>query len=368
MTRSRISRKARQRDKTRLARPALIALAVLGSAAIVAGAFLGIRALADTTRPSGAADDASTQVIAIPQPLLAEETSTAPLPQDAMMVEVPDVAGKPLLEAEVVLEAAGLRFELALAGDAAAASPGNVITQEPAGGAIVAQGTHIVLGVHPDDLAAHDGSGHGYIVCIDPGHQAKSDLRQEPIGPGATETKDRVRGGATGVATRMPEYELVLQISMNLKARLEAAGVTVVMVRETNDVNISNSERATMANEAGADLFVRVHADGSTDSNIAGLSVLYPGKNQWTGPIVEPSVRAATAVHDATVAATGAVSRGTVARTDLSGFNWSKVPAILVECGFVTNPVEDKLLASPHYQDKLAEGMTNGILTYLKGQ
>jgi N-acetylmuramoyl-L-alanine amidase len=170
------------------------------------------------------------------------------------------------------------------------------------------------------------------------------------------------------VATRLPEYEIVLQISTNLKSRLERAGITVVMTRTTNDVNISNAERAAIANEAGADLFVRVHADGSTDPQVSGISVLYPGTGSFTTAISPESHRAATAVHDAVIASTGAASRGVVSRNDLSGFNWSKVPAVLVETGFLSNPVEDRLLASPHYQDKLAEGMASGILKYLKGR
>jgi len=51
---------------------------------------------------------------------------------------------------------------------------------------------------------------------------------------------------------------------------------------------------------------------------------------------------------------------------DLSGFNWSTVPTVLVECGFLSNPVEDRLLASPHYQDKLATGIADGVMAYLE--
>jgi N-acetylmuramoyl-L-alanine amidase len=154
---------------------------------------------------------------------------------------------------------------------------------------------------------------------------------------------------------------------MNLKDRLEDAGLTVVMTRDSNDVNISNSERAIIANEVAADLFVRIHADGSPNPEVAGITTLYPGANTWTKGIAEESKRAADLVHAAVVGSTGAVSLGTVQRTDLTGFNWSEVPTVLVECGFMSNPVEDRLLASPHYQTKLATGMAVGILEYLGG-
>ena len=85
------------------------------------------------------------------------------------------------------------------------------------------------------------------------------------------------------------------------------------MTRDGNDVNISNSERAQIANKAGADLFIRVHADGSADSGVSGISTLYPGKNQWTGPIVAESTEAAQAIQDGMIATTGASSKGIVA-------------------------------------------------------
>jgi N-acetylmuramoyl-L-alanine amidase len=205
-----------------------------------------------------------------------------------------------------------------------------------------------------------------YVVVLDPGHQASSDQTPEPIGPGASETKPRVTGGATGVETGVPEYEVVLQVAMNVKRRLEAKGVKVVMTRTTNDVNLSNSERAAVANKNDADLFLRIHADGSPDRKVSGMSTLYPASNRWTKPIAAESKAAAGAVHSAMVDATGAVDRGTVARTDIAGFNWSEVPAILVEIGFLTHPVEDKLLVSPHYQDTVAEGIAAGTLAHLK--
>ena len=190
----------------------------------------------------------------------------------------------------------------------------------------------------------------------------------EPIGPGASQTKPRVSSGTQGVVTGIPEYEVVLQISNNLKRELESRGVKVVMTRTENEVRISNAERAEIANAADADLFIRVHADGSADSNASGISTLYPGKNQWTGPIVAESTRAARSVQDGMVATTGAESKGIVARDDIAGFNWSEVPAVLVECGFMSNPVEDRLLSSAHYQDKLARGIADGALAYLEGE
>ena len=274
------------------------------------------------------------------------------------LVEVPDVVGRPIADAQQLLYTAGLTPAVP------AGSSGNVQNQEPRAGSVVPVSTTVNLTL----VAAapkNTKPGKTVVVCIDPGHQARSDTKKEPIGPGSTTMKPRVAGGATGVETGIPEYEIALQISMNLKRRLEAAGVRVVMTRTTNDVNISNAERAQIANKAKAALFVRVHANGSPEAGAAGISTLYPGDTQWTRAIMGKSKQAADLVQRAALTATGAPNDGITPRTDLAGFNWAQVPSVLVECGYLSNPVEDRLLASPAYQDKVAMGIASGVLRYL---
>ncbi|MDU7537011.1 MAG: N-acetylmuramoyl-L-alanine amidase, partial [Peptostreptococcaceae bacterium] len=99
------------------------------------------------------------------------------------------------------------------------------------------------------------------LICIDPGHQEKGDSNSEPVAPGSYVKKARVSSGATGVATKKPEYILNLEASTVLKHILEGKGYKVIMTRESHDVNISNSERAIFANNNKADMVVRVHAD-----------------------------------------------------------------------------------------------------------
>jgi len=138
------------------------------------------------------------------------------------------------------------------------------------------------------------------------------------------------------------------------------------MTRTTAKVDISNAERAAVANEAKADLFVRVHADGDTDAAVHGLSILYPAGNEWVKPIASKSKTAATTIHEAALAATKASDRGVVERSDLSGFNWCTVPTVLLECGFLSNAEEDRLLATSAYRAKLADGIAQGVLAYLE--
>ncbi|MCE5254466.1 MAG: N-acetylmuramoyl-L-alanine amidase [Actinomycetia bacterium] len=206
----------------------------------------------------------------------------------------------------------------------------------------------------------------GKVVVIDPGHQADGNPATEPVGPGSSDYKAKVSSGTSGVATGTPESELVLAVALKLRDALLAHGIEVVMTRTTEDGDLSNIERAQIANSAGADLFVRIHADGSDDAATSGIHVLYPASIKgWTDDIAAASKEAAALAQRELIAATGAVDRGLDARSDMTGFNWSDVPVILPEIGFMTNPAEDRLLATTAYQDKIVAGLVRAILAFL---
>lgn len=203
-----------------------------------------------------------------------------------------------------------------------------------------------------------------YIICIDPGHQAKGDMSEEPVGPGSTEKKFKVSWGTQGVATNIPEYELTLQASKFLKEDLEEMGFKVIMTRETHDVNITNSERAIFANENNADLVIRIHADGSEDSSVNGASLHIPSHNgEYTKAIYEESNDCAEVIYNEMVN-DGFKVNDIYERSDLTGFNWSEVPAVLVEMGFMSNPEEDKKMADKSYQQKMMESVSLAVQSY----
>lgn len=208
----------------------------------------------------------------------------------------------------------------------------------------------------------------GSVVVIDAGHQAHADSSLEPIGPGASQKKAKVSSGASGVYAPHDESQINLDVALKLRSVLQARGVKVVMVRTTQNVNISNSQRAAIANKAHAALFIRLHCDGISNTSKHGFSTLIPAKNRWTGPIVASSAKAGHLIQRAALKATGAADAGVVKRGDLSGFNWSKVPTVLVEMGFMSNRAEDRALTKSTYQKKLAKGLANGVVEYLKSR
>lgn len=205
------------------------------------------------------------------------------------------------------------------------------------------------------------------VVVLDPGHDLGANPRTEPIGPGSATRKILDGGGTSGVVTHVREADLNLAVALRLRPLLQRAGVRVVMTRRaTSGTSMGNIARARIANEAGAALFLRIHADGSTDRRAAGTHTLYPAlRAGWTDDVYASSRRAARIVQQELVRALGFPDRGLQERSDFTGFNWSNVPVILVEMGFMTNPPEDRLLATAEYRERAAAGLCRGTLKFL---
>ena len=206
----------------------------------------------------------------------------------------------------------------------------------------------------------------GYVIAIDAGHQAHGNFGQEPIGPGASTMKTKVAGGTSGTTSGVPEYQLTLDVSLKLRDALEEKGYQVVMIRETNDVDITNSERAQIANEADADAFIRVHANGSDSASANGaMTICQTSSNPYNSEYYEDSKRLSELVLDAYTEATG-IRKEWVWETDtMSGINWCMVPVTIIELGYMTNPEEDMKMQDEEFQNTMVEGIVAGIETYL---
>jgi N-acetylmuramoyl-L-alanine amidase len=216
-------------------------------------------------------------------------------------------------------------------------------------------------------LPTAQGAPPAPVVVVDAGHDLRGNPDTEPIGPGSTTRKIKDGGGTHGVVSGFTEAELNMRVAARLGQLLERAGVRVVMTRtKTAGTSMGNVARARIANRARAALFLRIHADGSSDPSARGSHTLYPAlRRGWTDDVYAQSKRAARIVQANLVRALRFPDRGLQERSDFTGFNWADVPVILVEMGFMTNRTDDRLLATEAYQLRAAAGLCRGALRFL---
>lgn len=200
-------------------------------------------------------------------------------------------------------------------------------------------------------------------ICIDPGHQSKGDQRLEAVGPGDSFSKPRVSSGTRGIGSKTWEYEVVLDAGILLKELL-IKNYDVVMTREKNDVNISNRERAEFANRENVNLNIRLHCDSIKNTSKTGATILVPSKKgKYTKKIYDESFKFAQELEKS-LKESGVKVNGIFERSDITGFNYSKVPTVILEMGFMSNYNEDALLCTKGYQKKLMNAVKIAIDNY----
>ena len=206
-----------------------------------------------------------------------------------------------------------------------------------------------------------------HIIGIDPGHQSESiDMSaQEPNGPGSSEMKAKCTSGTQGTYSGVPEYQLNLEVSLQLRDELEQRGYQVVMTRTDNETAISNMERAQYAAAQGAEIYVRIHANGDDSHTASGALTMSPSQNNpYIPQLFEQSDRLSRCIIDSYCAATGFQNLGIQYTDTMTGINWSTVPVTILEMGFMTSQNDDLKMNDAEFQKTMVQGIANGIDSY----
>ncbi|MGW2281598.1 N-acetylmuramoyl-L-alanine amidase [Streptomyces sp. NPDC001770] len=228
--------------------------------------------------------------------------------------------------------------------------------------------------------ARPEGPLAGRTVVIDPGHNphnhehTREIARQVDIGTGHKECDTTGTSTDAGYA----EARFTLDVAHRMRDLLEAEGAKVLLTYDDDRAyGPCVDERARIGNEAKADAVVSVHADGSAVGN-RGFHVILPALVRDgvadTSRIVGPSRDLGTRIAGKFVAATGSAASnyigggtGLDVRDDLGGLNMSTVPKVFIECGNMRDPKDAALLTSARWRQSAAQGISDGISSYLKG-
>ena len=198
-------------------------------------------------------------------------------------------------------------------------------------------------------------------IVIDPGHSSTGTSGNEPVSPNSSTTKLKDGLGATGSYTNIPEHKTNMSVALLVKKELTSRGYNVILTKQDVAESKSNIERAEVGNKNNADLVVRIHADSSENSSISGASMHVPANNEYTSSFYKISKSYGTKILNTYVDEVGIKNRGVIERNDLTGFNWSKVPVVLIEMGFLSNKEDDNFVSNTANHPKIAKAISDGI-------
>ncbi len=207
-----------------------------------------------------------------------------------------------------------------------------------------------------------------YKIAIDPGHQQNGDSTTEPLGPGSTTMKAKCTTGSRGVSTKVMEYALTLTVALKLQTELQNRGYDVYMTRTANNVKISNATRAKNASASGANIYIRLHANdaGTATGTRGAIAMITSASNKWTASQYTKNKKLANCILTKYCASTKFTNRGVSETDQMTGNNWSTIPTVILEMGFLSNAAEDAAMNNASTQNLMVKGIANGIDDYFK--
>ncbi|MEU9559987.1 N-acetylmuramoyl-L-alanine amidase [Streptomyces fumanus] len=220
----------------------------------------------------------------------------------------------------------------------------------------------------------------GKVVLVDPGHNPENHRHTAEINRQVDIGTHRKECDTTGTATDdgYAEAAFTLDVARRLRTLLQEQGATVRLTQDGDrPYGPCVDERARIGNEAKADAAISIHADGA-GAGQRGFHVILPGPVHAgaadTRPIVAPSRALGERVADRFAGVTGSApadylgdGTGLVTRTDLGGLNLSTVPKVFLECGNMRDSKDAALLTSGAWRQKAAQGISEGIVSFLRG-
>ncbi|MGW4569143.1 N-acetylmuramoyl-L-alanine amidase [Streptomyces sp. NPDC004561] len=257
------------------------------------------------------------------------------------------------------------------AGTSAASSPSSARSASPGDDGKAPAGEPTPLGTGPL---------RGKVIVIDPGHNPGNFRHTAEINRQVDIGTNRKECDTTGTSTNAgySEARFTLDVAHRLRTILEQQGATVRLTHDGNSPAWGPcvDQRARIGNTAHADAAISIHADGSAEGN-RGFHVILPGSVHAgaadTRPIVGPSRDLGTRIAGTFLRETGEPpsnylghGTGLVTRTDLGGLNLSTVPKVFIECGNMRDSKDAALLTSGAWRQKAAQGISEGIVGFLR--
>lgn len=192
----------------------------------------------------------------------------------------------------------------------------------------------------------------GKTIVISPGH-------------GVYVQSGAIDRGARSKYNGLDEVTFNTPVSLQLRDKLETAGATVIMIRDTEGpVNVSLYERAAIANRNNADAFISIHADSAANSSARGIGTWLFTQDLRLTSAAQEDIRNefASVMNKALANTTGQPAY--VKYGNFAVIRESEMPCVLIECGFLSNPDDAALLATPQYQSTMAQAIFNGLNNY----
>lgn len=278
------------------------------------------------------------------------------------LVEVPNVEGLLYADAKNVLIKRDLGFNVQ-----ENAENKMVISQSLQEGKIVLKNTKVNMELKEADNSFDLVEEKLRVVAIDPGCVGGEfdEEAMDELGPGAEESSRSYTNGGVGETTGIREYEINLEVGNRLKDILNERGYEVIMTREDNRALSSSKERALMANESGADIFVRVFCRKQQDNSERGAMVYVPSKNNpYIKNLYKECHSLGNYILGCYCSITDFENAGLRYTDETKGINWSKIPVAQIMLGCINDIEDEQKLANPGNWDLMAEGIANGIDAY----